>query len=89
MKLKERVVYRLPNGRELVAHQNGGNGIVLHSLNCSELGQYELNSTGRLLLNGQMTAWEVADLFETGRRASADAILLFDSTAAERDTAHD
>ena len=89
MKLKEWVVYRLPNGRELVACKNNSNGMVLHSLNCSEPGQYELNSAGRLLLDGQMTAWEVADLFETGRMAPDDAILFADPTAAEWKNARD
>jgi hypothetical protein len=69
MDLKERAIYRLPNGRELFARITGEQQVVLYNLSASETGQYELNADGRLLFNGQLTAWGIADLMETGRVA--------------------
>ena len=48
MNLKERAIYRLPNGRELVACINRENKTVLYTLSASESGRYELNAEGRL-----------------------------------------
>lgn len=73
MVLKELAIYQLPNGRELVARIADGERVILSSLNISVPGQYELNPSGRLLLNGQLTAWEIADLLETGRFATIEA----------------
>lgn len=74
MNLKEWAIYQLPNGRELVAHLTGGNEAILYNLTASEPGQYELNSQGRLLLNGRLTAWGSDDLLDTGRVASPDVV---------------
>ncbi len=73
MDFKEGAIYQLPNGRELVAHSTRGNKAILCHLSASEAGTYELNGDGRLLFNGQLTAWEVGDLLETGRNASLDS----------------
>jgi hypothetical protein len=59
---KQGAIYQLPNGREL----------VLFNLNASVPGRYHLNAEGRLLLHGELTAWETRDLYETGRVASPD-----------------
>jgi len=74
MDLKERAIYQLPNGRQLFARITGERRVVLYNLSASETGQYELSPDGRLLFNGQMTAWEIADLLETGRVAPPEAI---------------
>ena len=65
MNLREGVIYQLPNGRELVARVIQGDRVVLYSLSRSVPGQYELNSEGRLLFDGELTAWEMKDLHET------------------------
>ena len=72
MNLKDRAVYRLPNGRELVATLTCDDKIVLFSLSTSESGLYELNSAGRLLVDGQLTAWQSDDLLETDRIAKPE-----------------
>jgi hypothetical protein len=72
MDFKEGAIYQLPNGRELIAHSTRESKPVLYNLSASDAGMYELNSEGRLLFNGQLTAWEVGDLLETGRNASPD-----------------
>ena len=90
MDFKERAIYQLPNGRELVAHLTGGNQALLYNLTASQPGQYELNSEGRLLLDGRLTAWAEGDLIDTGRVAPPDlAVVLVGAAAADLDTAHD
>ena len=90
MDFKERGIYQLPNGRELVALINNGNRSVLYTLSGSVSGQYESNSEGRLVFNGKLTAWDVDDLAETGRVASPDLIAtLIDGSNSQRDTPHE
>jgi hypothetical protein len=72
MNLKDRAIYQLPNGRELVACRTCDNETLLFSVSATESGLYELNSEGRLLLDGRLTAWERNDLLETGRLASLE-----------------
>lgn len=76
MNLKDGVIYQLPNGRELVACITGDVGTVLFRLSASECGLYELNSEGRLLVDGQLTAWQTDDLLETGRVAAPEVTSL-------------
>lgn len=68
MNLKDRAIYQLPNGRELVASVTYDKEYLL-SVSASKYGPYELNSEGRLLVDGQLTAWQIEDLVETGRVA--------------------
>ena len=91
MEFKERAIYQLPNGRELVAHLTGGNKAILYNLTASAPGQYELNAEGRLLLNGRLTAWEADDLLDTGRIAPPDvsAVLIEAFAAADGDTVNE
>ncbi len=87
MNLKEGAIYQLPNGRELVARVTNGGRVVLYNLSASVPGQYELNSAGRLLFHGRLTAWEMKDLHETGRRASPDlTALLAAGSLSDRDS---
>ena len=74
MKLTERGIYRLPNGRELVAidrSQNGSGSYKLVGWGNFESAEYEINHEGRLTCNGKLTAWGIANLKDTGRMADA------------------
>lgn len=81
MNLKDSAVYRLPNGRQLVAYMTCDNETVLFSLSDSESGMYELNSEGRLLFDGQLTAWQIDNLTETGRVAAAEVTSILTVTS--------
>ncbi len=74
MNLKDSAVYRLPNGRELVAYITCDNETLLFNINDSKSVIYELNSEGRLESHGHLTAWQIDDLIETGRVAAAEEI---------------
>lgn len=74
MNLKDSAVYRLPNGRELHAYITCDNETVLFNLSDSQPRMYQLNSEGRLLFEGQLTAWQIEDLIETGRVAATEVI---------------
>ena len=72
MSLRERGVYALPNGRELVVlckDENGRVSFRLGGWEHFELTEYEVNEAGRLIFQGKLTAWDVADLKDTGRTA--------------------
>ncbi|HUS09773.1 MAG TPA: hypothetical protein VMZ30_04835 [Pyrinomonadaceae bacterium] len=87
MDIKEGAIYQLPNGRELVADATMEQA-VLYNFSASEPGQYQLNSEGRLMFNGQLTAWAKDDLLETGRFAPPDVTeVLGDNAKIERETA--
>jgi hypothetical protein len=88
MELRERAVYRLPNGRELVARVSRGRTIVLYNLDSSDPRQYQVDEQGRLLLNGRLTAWATADLREEGRTVPPEVIAsLSRSLDADQDLA--
>jgi hypothetical protein len=72
MKLKERAIYQLPNGRELVARVINPDRLVLQNLSPTHPGEYELSTEGRLSCDGKLTGWGVDDLVETGRTAPPD-----------------
>ena len=87
LNLTERAIYQLPNGRELVARVTHGDRVVLYNLSSQVPGQYEFNSEDRLLFHGELTAWEMKDLHETGRVASPDLIAhLAAGSLSDRDT---
>lgn len=70
MHLRERGIYCLPNGRELVVVRNGENGHVSYKLrctNCPTTGDYEVSKDGRLFQEGKLTAWDISNLSDTGR----------------------
>ena len=72
VKLRERGIYRLPNGRELVVltrHENGHTTYILGGWERFEMSEYEVNEAGRLIHQGKLTAWDLADLKDTGRTA--------------------
>ena len=66
MELKVGAVYRLPNGRELIALGSRKNGHISYRLSSRD-GQYEISEDGRLICNGKLTAWDVSNLSDTGR----------------------
>ncbi|MDQ6652496.1 MAG: hypothetical protein M3Y84_07110 [Acidobacteriota bacterium] len=85
MGLRDRGIYRLPNGRELVAFLYATGTPVLYNLwaknpqmvgpaggQAADQVHYELNEAGRLLFQGQLTAWSMEDLSDTGRTASSE-----------------
>jgi hypothetical protein len=70
--LRERGIYSLPNGRELVVlrkHENGRVTYVLGGWRRFELTEYEVNEEGRLIYQGNLTAWDSANLRDTGQTA--------------------
>jgi hypothetical protein len=72
MNLRERGIYRLPNGRELVVlrkHENGKRAYTLGGWERFELTEYEVNEDGRLICQGRLTAWDAASLSDTGQTA--------------------
>lgn len=73
MTLRERGIYRLPNGRELIVlrkHENGTRTYTLGGWERFELTEYEVNETGRLVCQGKLTAWDIDNLSDTGRTAT-------------------
>lgn len=83
MKLRERAVYRLPNGRELVARVQSGATITLYNLDPADPREYRVDEHGRLLLNGRRTAWATADLREHSGTVPPDITARLD---AEKDS---
>ena len=68
--LRERGIYCLPNGRELVVLRNDAEGSVLYGPMCcnpAEKGEFVVNEAGRLVCQGKLTAWDVSNLSDTGR----------------------
>ena len=90
MDLKEQVIYQLPNGRELFARMTSEKQVVLYNLSAVETGRYELNPDGRLLFNGQLTAWEIADLLDTGRTARPEVTnAVIEAPRPDQEAAHE
>jgi hypothetical protein len=75
MVFRERGIYSLPNGRELVVLRNDEGGSVLFGpvrcerLDCErfEMGDLVVNEAGRLVHEGKLTAWDISNLSDTGR----------------------
>ena len=69
--LRERGIYKLPDGDELVAGVARG-GYALYNLQIWKrygVPDYEVNSQGRLTRMGESTRYGVDDLQDTGRTA--------------------
>jgi len=72
IKLRERGVYRLPGGREIVATGCGGEELCLYQIQTYEsfgLAEYLVNAGGEILADGRPTGWRLEDLKDTGRTA--------------------
>ena len=63
MVFRERGIYCLPNGRELILIRYDQEGSVLFSL----VGEFVVNEAGRLVYEGKLTAWDISNLIDTGR----------------------
>jgi hypothetical protein len=73
MDLRERGIYCLPNGRELVVLEKGTDDnivFILGGWEQFESSQYQVNNEGRILVRGRPTAWDVTHLSDTGRTAT-------------------
>ena len=72
MVFRERGIYSLPNGRELIVVKNDPEGSVLFgpvNPERSEMGEVLINKAGRLVYQGKLTAWDITNLTDTGRTA--------------------
>jgi hypothetical protein len=73
MILRERGIYCLPNGSELVVLRNDQEGSVLFGpVSCErfEMGEFLVNEAGRLVYQGKLTAWDISNLSDTGRTST-------------------
>ena len=73
MDLREKGIYCLPNGRELVVLEKGTDAntvFILGGWDLFESSQYQVNNEGRIIAHGRLTAWDVTDLLDTGRTAN-------------------
>ena len=69
VKLRERGIYCLPNGREVVVIIRPDDGRVRLQAGERFDKEYEIDGVGRLLAQGKLTAWDVENLKDTGRTA--------------------
>ena len=70
--LRERGIYTLPEGGEVVAHQVFSGGYFLYTPVAWEFfGTYVYDSDGRgnIHLHGRSTRWQITDLTDTRRTA--------------------
>lgn len=70
--LRERGIYRLPDGEELVASVARGGGYALYDQQVWKrygLPDYAIDANGRLTRLGQSTTLTAEDLVDTGRTA--------------------
>lgn len=71
IELRERGIYKLPDGREFVICQSGdGAGYLLYNLEAWRrygLADYRAQVNGRILSRGFVTRWRLEDLQDTGR----------------------
>ena len=75
MNLRERGIYSLPNGRELVVlgkTATDRDEFRLGGWGHFEFSEYVINDAGRLLAQGKLTAWDINDLTDTGLTAAHD-----------------
>jgi hypothetical protein len=71
--LRERGIYRLPEGEELVASMTRGGTFALFDQRVwARYGvpDYEVNAEGRLTRMGESTRYSITDLTDTGRTAN-------------------
>jgi hypothetical protein len=71
--LRERGIYRLPDGEELVASVGRGGGFVLYDERVWRrygVPDYSVNAQGKLTRMGESTRWSLEDLSDTGRTAA-------------------
>ena len=59
-------IYVLPNGRELIAAGDGSSFLAV-AKDRERVQLYEVNESGRLSLEGRLTAWDLTNLRDSGR----------------------
>ncbi len=73
VELRERGIYKLPDGREFVICASGdGAGYLLYNSEAwrrHALPDYRTQVNGRILSRGVVTRWRTEDLKDTGRTA--------------------
>ena len=78
MRLRVNGIYRLPNDRELVVTSQESNDsfliYILENLDRDHPLRYFVSSDGRLSTEGKLTAWDFADLQDTGRDSLKETI---------------
>jgi hypothetical protein len=70
IKLRERGIYTLGDGRKFVLHRIGKNRYNLFSQQYEDgeiVAQYVLTDDGSIRSKGISTRWHIKDLFDTGR----------------------
>ncbi len=70
--LRERGIYKLPDGEEFVAGAARGGGYALYNPQIWKrygVPDYEVSAQGRVTKMGESTRWSVEDLLDTGRTA--------------------
>ena len=75
VKLKERGIYKLPDGRHFIVHASGRGAYSLYppqDWRSFGLAEYRIQADGRILSKGTPTRWRVEDLIDTGRVAEID-----------------
>ena len=71
--LRERGIYRMPDGEELVASMTRGGGYALFNPKVWQrygVPDYEVDAQGRLTRMGESTRLRLEDLQDTGRTAN-------------------
>ena len=70
--LRERGIYRLPDGQEVVVSACGGEEYCMFASATYDsfgLAEYLISSEGKILKGTEPTGWGVEDLSDTGRTA--------------------
>jgi hypothetical protein len=70
--LRERGIYTLPDGRELVVHMAFRGGYILYTPSAWEffgISTFRTDADGTISSNGPTSHWNIRDLSDTGRTA--------------------
>ena len=71
-RLRERGIYRLPDGQDVVVSACGGEEYCMFASATYDsfgLAEYLISSEGQILMGTEPTGWGVEDLSDTGRTA--------------------
>ena len=73
IELRERGIYRLPDGEELVASMTRGSHVALYNPRIWQrygVPDYQIDAQGRLTRMGESTRLRIEDLTDTGQTAN-------------------
>lgn len=71
-RVRERGIYRLPDGQEVVATCCAGDEYCLYTVGAWRafgMAEYLLSEESRIIRKGEPTGWQAQDLTDTGRTA--------------------